>query len=86
MPNPLSMLTRRTGRRAIPWLAYYEVAKQVVGRGHAAWSALSESERRQLQRVVREFRGRPGAVPEHDRRAVRRIVLKAAKAAAQRRP
>ena len=79
------MLSRRAGRRAIPWLTYYEVAKQIVGRGHAAWSALSESERRELQRVVRGFRGRAAAVPETDRRAVRRIVIKAARAAARRR-
>jgi hypothetical protein len=86
MPNPFSMLARRTGRRTVPWLAYFEVAKQIVGRGHAAWSVLSEAERRELQRVVRDFRGHPSAVPADDRRAVQRIVLKAAKAAARRRP
>jgi hypothetical protein len=83
MRGPLPLPTRGAGRRVIPWLTYYEVAKQIVGRGQAAWRALSEDERRQLQRVVRDFRGRPGAVPERDRRAVRGIVIKAVKAAAR---
>jgi hypothetical protein len=82
MPSPFSLLKRGPGRRAIPWLTYYAVAKQIVERGQAAWRALSEDERRQLQRVVRGFR-HPRDVPEHDRRAVRRIVIKGVKAAAR---
>jgi hypothetical protein len=86
MPRLPSFLARRIGGKAIPWLTYYEVARQIVGRGHSAWSALTPAERRELQRVVTGFRGRPGSVPERDRREVRRIVIKAVKAAARRRP
>jgi len=82
----MSAVTRMFARsKAIPWLTWIALGRQVAERGHAAWVALTPAERRELQRILREAHWRPNAVSEADRDRLRRHVTKAVKAAAARR-
>jgi hypothetical protein len=82
MPR-LPSVVRRTGpRKAIPWLAYYEIARTGMARARSGWYALTPAERQRLQVIIRDSHGRPSAVPADQRREVRQLVAKAIKGAA----
>ncbi len=81
MPSTKSLLARG---KAIPWLTWLAIGRQVVQRGHAAWTALTPHERADLQRILRDAHWKPQAVPASDRERLKKHVTKAVRAAASR--
>ncbi len=69
----------RAGRlaRRVRWVYVLEVARWIYAHGREGWERLSAPERRELGRLVRKTRGRPGALAPSEREELRRIVVKA---------
>lgn len=66
----------RTAGRATPYGRIYTVAQLLYRRGRRGWAALTAKERSEFVRIMRDSRGRPGAVAAHDREELRRLVGK----------
>jgi hypothetical protein len=64
--------------RAINWIALYEAAKFVYGRGRRSWENLTPSERAEIGRMLRKSKGRRGNLTERERDRLWTLVKKAA--------
>ncbi len=60
----------RIARKAVPWMLALEAA--MVMRDH--WGRLPDHDRRELVRIVRASRGRPGNLTKRERSDLVRIV------------
>ena len=63
--------------RNIDWRRVYETARLIVRYAGEAWGRLSESERKELQRLVAGSKGRFASMTNAERRRMRQLVLKA---------
>ncbi len=71
--------------RDVPWDEFRRRATVVFLWLQAGWSALSESDREEVRRLVAKSRGRPRNLTRTEARRLGRLAAKAAKAAAARR-
>ncbi len=76
---PASRLPVRVAQlaRRVRWVYVLEAARWIYAHGREGWERLSAQERRELGRLVRKTRGRPGALTPSEREELRRIVVKA---------
>ena len=81
MPGLPSRLAARG--RALPWLTLLQIARAIVDRSRRGWNELSAREQGELRRLLRKSKGRRANLTEREVRELRRIVWKAAKAAAR---
>jgi hypothetical protein len=72
LPARFRGLTRR-----VQWVYILEAARWLYTHGRRSWERLSDRERRELARIVRKTRGRPGNLTPRERDELRRIVIKA---------
>jgi len=63
--------------RRVRWVYVLESARWIYAHGREGWERLSAQERRELGRIVRKTRGRPGSLTPREREELRRIVVKA---------
>jgi len=72
LPIRVAQLARR-----VRWIYVLESARWIYAHGREGWERLSAQERRELGRLVRKTRGRPGSLTRSEREELRRIVVKA---------
>jgi hypothetical protein len=73
MPAALSLAKR------IPWMKVWATAAWLVAKGRARVNDnLTESERRELRKLLTKSKGRPDNLSQKDRARVKSIVKKAA--------
>jgi hypothetical protein len=82
MPVPKRRLPEQV--RNVPWNEFRRRATVVYLWLQAGWTALSEAEREEVQRLVTKSRGRPGNLTRPEARHLGRLAAKAARAAATR--
>ena len=63
--------------RNVDWRRVYETARLIVRYAGEAWGRLTESERKELQRLVTGSKGRVATLTAEERRRMRQLVLKA---------
>ena len=63
--------------RNVDWRRVYETARLIVRYAGEAWGRLTDSERKELQRLVAGSRGRYASLTAADKRRMRQLVLKA---------
>lgn len=68
---PIAML------RNMPWARMLFIARILAREGPRRWNRLTQREQRDLVRILRKSRGRPGNVTAGERDELRRIVWKA---------
>lgn len=61
----------------VRWEVVLAIAVRVIEEGRRRWSHLSEYEQRELTRMARKSKGRPGNLTARERAEFRRIVAKA---------
>jgi hypothetical protein len=71
--------------REVPWSELRRRATVIYLWLQAGWTALSESEREEVRRLVSKSHGRPGRLTREESRRLGRLAAKAATAAARRR-
>lgn len=79
MPLPRRQLP--AGRRPIPWNELRRHATTAFFMLQAGWTALEESEREEVRRLVGKSRGRPRNLSRDEARKLGRLAGKAASAA-----
>ena len=77
-PSITSLLARG---RAIPWARLYVLGEWAYRKGRAAHGGLSESERRDLGRLLRKSRGRRGNLTKREADRLSALVRKSLSAA-----
>jgi hypothetical protein len=70
--------------RDVPWNELRRRATVSFRRLQAGWTALTESEREEVRRLVAKSHGRPGRLTRAEARRLGHIAAKAAQAAAKR--
>jgi hypothetical protein len=63
--------------RNVDWRRVYETARLIVRYAGEAWGRLSESERKELQRLVTGSKGRFATLTAAERQRMRQLVMKA---------
>ena len=81
MPQP----SRLPSPREIPWAELRRRASVVYVWLQSGWDELSADERREVAKLLRKSRGRPGNLTRDEARKLGRLAGRAASAAARRR-
>ena len=63
--------------RSVDWRRIYDTARMIARYAGEAWNRLEAHERRELQRLLQQSRGRVNELSEAERRRLRDLVLKA---------
>jgi hypothetical protein len=79
MPATISRLFARG--RALPWARIYLISEWAYRKGRAAHGGLSEKERRELGRLLKQSKGRRRNLTDREFQRLRALGLKAYRAA-----